>query len=148
MKFWGGRVVGLKQTVVWAGICWRSWPETSWIWTQAAHFFLLPSLLPLFFLFFQRCYVASFLTEYHVSPSKNLREIYACSLLRSSSFLSSFLTSSLSFLSFSCCALLHSPTNKQWCLNCRLFTFHKKQDVVMNYGMSFLLPFLANPVYK
>ena len=34
----------------------------------------------------------NFLTEYHVSPS-SLREIYACSLLRSSSLLSFFLTS-------------------------------------------------------
>lgn len=51
---------------------------------------VLPTLLTLFFLFLP--FVTSSLTEHHLSPS-SLREIYACSLLRSSSLLGSFLTS-------------------------------------------------------
>lgn len=51
---------------------------------------VLPTLLTLFFLFLP--FVTSSLTEHHLSPS-SLREIYACSLLRSRSLLGSFLTS-------------------------------------------------------
>lgn len=59
---------------------------------QQQHIFrdVLPTLLTLFFLFLP--FVTSSLTEHHLSPS-SLREIYACSLLRSSSLLGSFLTS-------------------------------------------------------
>lgn len=88
---------------------------------QQQHTFrdVLPSLLPPFFLPPPTViYLVAYFSYYHVSPS-SLREIYACSLLRSSSLLSFFHFSlSLSFfLSFCLSSFLflsvHSCTHTQ-----------------------------------
>lgn len=93
--------------------------DMSWIWTQAAH-------LEMFFLHFSLCSSFSYLCSFLLLSTTSLLPAWGRSMhvlysgLAASSVPSSHLLMSLPSLSVHSC----THTNKQWCLICRLFTFH------------------------
>lgn len=121
------------EVIMFAGNLWRSQKldmnPSSTLWD------VLPPFLPFYSSFFQEWYlVAYFLTE-SLLPAwgRSMHVLYSGAQFLphiSLSFPLSLFVSPL-FLSLSCSfgAVLHSHTNKQWCLICRLFTFHYKDKI-------------------
>lgn len=141
------------EVIMFAGTLWRSQkldmnPSSTLLETFFLHSFLF--ILP----FFQEWYlVASFLTE-SLLPAwgRSMHVLYSGAQFLPHISLALFLYLSPLFLSLSCSfgAVLHSHTNKQWCLICRLFTFHYKDKISYDKLWYNVICFaiFVNPLYK
>lgn len=138
---WGDFYEGLRLTwdkplmVTFACMCWRSRPKHKLDMNPSSTLFKTFFLLFFLFLTVISCSLISYWRTTSLLPAwgRSMHVLYsgpvASSVSSSHLFLSLFLSfSPLLLLSlsifFSLCALSHSHTNKQWCLICRLFTFH------------------------